>query len=249
MMRRIGAGLALRLAAVALAAGSAVLAPSAVAHDSAAEFAPPRTDMLLTRTLRRALPDGEEVVARRSYAVRFVSDGQGFRIDGRLIDVAVETPPSLQALAEIERKRPDTGMFPIRLDAAGMIIGGEPPAAGEASEKAAAIAAGQIGASGLVAIDMLQAQAFISQMRKRRAASLWPADLFHPLAIRRSETKTVALPDGQSGQVVIETVAQTAGSSGLLASFERTVTTDLQGDKRVTRELWTLAPAAPNSAR
>ena len=249
MMRRIGASLALRLAALALAAGSIALAPSAGAHEVSAEFTPPRTEMLLTRTLRRTLPDGKEVIARRSYAVRFAGEGQGFRIDGRLIDVAVETPPSLQALAEIERKRPDAAMFPIRLDAAGMIVGGEPPAAGEASEKAAAIAAGQIGASGLVAIDMLQAQAFIRQMRNRRGGSLWPANLFHPLANRRSETRTVALPDGQSGQVVIEIVAQTAGSTGLLASFERLVTTDLQGDKRITRELWTLTPAAANSER
>ena len=249
MMRRIGASLALRLTALALASGSIALAPSAGAHDVSAEFTPPRTDMMLTRTLRRALPDGKEVVARRSYAVRFFNEGQGFRIDGRLIDVTVETPPSLQALAEIERKRPDVGMFPIRLDAAGMIVGGEPPAAGEAIEQAAAIAAGQIGTSGLVALDMLQAQAFIRQMRARKAGSLWPADLFHPLASRRSETRSVALPDGQSGQVVIEMVAQTAGSTGLLASFERMVTTDLQGDKRVTREQWTLSPAAANTER
>ncbi len=166
-----------------------------------------------------------------------------------MVDVSVECPPSLQALAEIERSRPDTGMFPIRLDAAGMIAGGQPAAAGEAIDRAADLAARQIGASGLVAIDMLQAQAFIRQMRDRPAASQWPADLFRPGASHRSETREVPLPGGQTGHVTIEIAANSAGHGGLLASLERTVTTDLAGDKRVTREQWTLGKAAINSER
>lgn len=245
--RRIGQ--AIRLLALALLIDCAVLAPVSAAQDTPARFDAPQTEMLLTRVLSRTLPDGNMIVARRSYAVKFEREGGGFRVNGRLIDVNVDAPPSLRQLAELERLRPDKGMFPIRLDSDGMIVEDDPPEHDEAVERAATVAAARIGTSGLSAIDSLQAQAFIRQMRSRPPGSRWPADLFRPVANRKSETRSVPLPGGMSGQVVIEIDAQSSASTGLLASFDRTVTTDLQGDKRVTHERWTLSHAVANSER
>jgi len=206
-------------------------------------FAPPRSHLLLTRTLHRPLPDGKAVVTRRSYEVQILRDGEGYRVEGRLVEAAVDAPPSLAALAEIERARPDNGMFPILLDAGGMIVGGGAVQSDGSLDRAAAIAVERIGGSGLPALDMLQAQSFVTQLRSRSARSQWPADIFHPAPGKRSESRAVPMPGGSQGQVTIEIEARGAGAGGLIAALERIVTTDLAGDHRVTREQWQLSRA------
>ncbi|MCB2079103.1 MAG: hypothetical protein R3E09_01525 [Novosphingobium sp.] len=203
-------------------------------------FQPPQSPMLLTRTLRRPLPDGKQVLTRRSYEVHIVPESNGFRIDGKLVDVVVEAPRKLQALADIERNRPDKGMFPMRLDANGMLLPGGDPQSGEAVKKAIALVSQELGAMKLAAFDMLQAQAFVSQFRQRQGLSQWPADLFRPVPGQHRETRTIPLPNGARGHVAVDTDATTQGPAGLLSSFTRTVTTDLEGDARVTYESWTL---------
>ncbi len=204
-------------------------------------FAPPHARLLLTRTLHRPLPDGNAVTTRRTYEVRIVRDGAGFRVDGSLVATAVDAPPALAALAEIERRRPDNGMFPILLDAGGMVVGGGQVLADGSFARAATVAAGLIGSSGLPAIDMLQAQAFVAQLRSRSPRSQWPADVFHPNPGRRSESRTIPMAGGGEGKVTIDIVASGAAPGGQLAALERVVTSDLGGDRRVTREQWQLS--------
>ncbi|MCB2072745.1 MAG: hypothetical protein H6917_06425 [Novosphingobium sp.] len=238
----------IRASAVWLA-GSAALMPVAAFSDpdmqSTAQpsglFQPPQSTMLLTRTLRRPLPGGKQVVTRRSYEVSILPDGEGFRIDGKLVDVAVEAPENLGALAEIERKRPDKGMFPMRLDAGGMLLPGADPQAGATTQEAIALASQQVDSMKLAAFDMLQARAFVGQFQKRQGLSEWPVDLFRPAPGKRRETRTIPLPNGARGQVTVDTEAQVAAQTGLLSSFTRTVITDLGDDVRATYETWTLA--------
>lgn len=233
-------------AALLSLAALSIATPIAASSD---EFAPPATKLLLTRTLVRPLPDGNAIATRRTYEVQITRDGDGYRVDGKLTEAAVDVPPSLADLAEIERRRPDLGMFPIMLDARGMMIGGGAVQTGAAADRAARVAAEHIGQSGLPAIDMLQLQAFVAQVSARAPRSQWPADIFHPTVGRHSEQRMIPLPGGIEGKVTIEIAASGSGSGGQLASVERVVTTDLSGDRRVTREQWQLFRNAAPVAR
>ena len=204
-------------------------------------YSPPQFVLLLSRTLVRSLPDGKTITTRRSYEVRISRAGDGFRVDGKLVDVGVDVPPSLQAFAEIERRRPDNGLFPITLDGNGMIAAPGGPEQSAAVGQAANLLSERIGGTGLSALDMLQAQAFVARLRSGSARSQWPDDVFRPALGRRSESRTIALPEGREGQVLIEVEGQGAGPQGQVAAVDRIVTTDLGGDRRVTRERWQIS--------
>ena len=232
------------------AQGSAALGSAASATTSPfAVFSPPRAPLLLIRTHYRPLHDGKAIITRRSYSVRIVPDDAGYRVDGELVQVTVDAPQSLAALAEIERRRPDIGMFPILLDAQGQILGGGNVQSDGSLGHAAIIAAESIGGSGLPAIDMLQAQAFVNHLASRSPRSQWPADVFNPVPGKRDEARVIALPGGSEGHVTIEIASQGANRAGQLALLERVVTTDLGGDTRVTREQWQLSKAPRDVSR
>ena len=214
-----------------------------------ATFSPPRSPLLLTRTLYRPLTGGKAIVTRRTYSVHIVPDGSGYRVEGRLVEAKVDAPPSLAALADIERRRPDIGMFPIFLDARGQIVGGGTVSSDGSLGRAAVIAAEAIGGSGLPAIDMLQAQAFVKHLASRSPRSQWPADVFNPAPGKRDKARTIALPGGSEGHVTIEIASQRASRTGQLALLERVVTTDLAGDTRVTREQWELSRTPDEAGR
>jgi hypothetical protein len=226
--------------------GAAAILPvaaigAAQASPAASAFIPTPAPLLLTRTLRHVLHDGNAVVSRRSYRVRFVADHGGFRIEGALADVAVEAPPGLEALAQLERRRPDTGLFPMRLDAAGAIVPtpDAPPSAEQ--RQALELAAGQIARMGLAASETGQAQAFVSRLQAQPHRTVWPRDLFHPRPGARREERTIPLANGLRGQVTTEIEASADPATGLLGAFRRKVTTELDGNTRVVIEEWTLA--------
>lgn len=229
-------------------AGAAAILP--IAAICAAEvpptdhaFTPPSTPLMLTRTLRHMLHDGKAVVTRRSYRVQFAEDEGGFRLDGSLAEVTVEAPPGLETFAELERRRPDTGLFPIRLDAAGMILPSPDPAPSAQQRQALGAAAAGIARMNLTPADAEQARGFVSQLQVRPYRTSWPQDLFRPAPGPRREQRRIPLDGDAGGQVTTETEVSTDPASGLLAALTRTVTTDLGGDRRVVVEEWRLAPA------
>jgi hypothetical protein len=236
-------GTAILLAIAAQASPGLATTPQPVA------FAPPHAPLLLVRTLYRPLPDGKAIVTRRSYSIRIVPDGTGYRVEGELVQATVEVPPLLNAMAEVERRRPDTGMFPILLDAQGQIRGGGNVLSDGSLGRAAVIAAEAIGGSGLPAIDMLQAQAFVKTLSGRSPRSQWPADVFNPVSGKRDEARVIALPGGEVGHVTIEIASQGANRAGQIALLERVVTTDLAGDTRVTREQWQISKLPSDASR
>lgn len=237
--RRRAAWLAGAAAIMPVAALSAADSPAPAAK--ASQFQPPAAPMVLTRVLRRPLPGGAEVKTLRSYEVRFVSDGSGYRIDGQLIDAEIEVPAPYEALAAIERARPDDGMFPIHLDGEGRLLPTSEQYTAKSAREASAIAMKRVGGLGLPTGEARQANEFVGQFASRPARTPWPDDLFNPAPGHRRQTKSVPLPDGSHGRVSIDIDARTHGPSGLLASFARTVTTELEGSARVTEETWTLS--------
>ena len=80
----------LRLAGVATALPWVPIAPARAL--GATRFAPPAGEMRYTRRLERGLADGASLVVSRSFAVRFVPETDGFRVDGSQVAVAVDAP-------------------------------------------------------------------------------------------------------------------------------------------------------------
>jgi hypothetical protein len=231
----VGAAAILPIAAIA--AAQAPPEPSSAIRGA---FQPAPTPMLLTRTLRHVLHDGQAVVTRRSYRVRFAPDGNGFRLDGTLAEVTVEAPPGLEALADLERKRPDTGMFPMRLDVTGMIVPAPDAPPSPSQRQALRIAASEVAMMNLAPDETEQAQSFVGQFQARPYRTPWPQDLFHPAPGSRHEERVVPLAGGVQGHITTD-IDVSADAAGLLSAFRRKVTTDLGGDTRVVLEEWTLA--------
>ncbi len=241
---RLGSSHAVWLAGIAAILPIAAIGTAqAQAPAPAGAFAPPVTPLLLTRTLRHLLQDGKAVVTRRTYRVHFAPEHGGFVLDGTLTDVAVEAPPGLEALATLERRRPDAGMFPMRLDSRGRILPAADLAPSAAQRQAIGVASAQIARMDLTTSDAAQAQGFVAQLQAQPYRTAWPQDLFYPAPGARREQRTIPLPDGQHGLATTEAQASADPESGLLSDFTRKVTTDLAGDTRVVIEEWTLVSA------
>lgn len=233
---------ALLLAGVSALAPLAALSAAAAAAAPAAErFFAPADPMILTRIVRRALPDGKEIVATRSYALRFAREGSGYRVDGELIECAVEAPEALRPMAEIERKRADSGLFPLHLDSAGRILEASQDGSEVGRREAAGKVTAAVTASGLSGNDKAEAVSFVTQLADRGGQAVWPADLFMAKSGERSEVRRLALPGGVEGTVSVAT--KVASGAGLAATLERTVTTEFAGTRRVVRETWAFRPS------
>lgn len=231
-------------------AGAAALLPSLAGGDPAqaqpatytSPFIAPAAPMVLTRMLRRPLSDGQEVVSLRSYLLQFRPEAGRIRVDGMLLAVTVEAPPALGPLVEMERRRGDEGMFPMWLDANGLLLTkAAPPVPDPERQRALERTAARIGGFGLAPLETTQAQAFVAGVASTQAGSTpWPRDLFRPTAKSRREVRALAIPDGE-GEVTVETEATLA--DGLLAAYARRTTTELAGDRRLVTEEWTLVKA------
>jgi hypothetical protein len=237
---------------ILLLAGAAALLPPVAAQVAAQSaesasrpFAPPETPQVLTRTLWRSLGDGKQIIIRRRYAVQFTRQGDGYLLNGRLLDAAVEAPPYLAGMAELERKCGDEGLFPLLLDAAGRIRSDararlEPPTL---RDNARDHAQGMLAVKPLNREQKQESGVFLKALAAQGAPTAWPVDLFNPASGERSERRRIALPGGQEGEVLVSVKVDAAPAEGLRLAVERTVTTILAGTSRTSREQWTLAPA------
>ncbi|MBA3054408.1 MAG: hypothetical protein FP826_05640 [Sphingomonadales bacterium] len=205
-------------------------------------FLPPHGTVVLTRELRKTLSDGKQFVTRRRYAIRFVSEGEGYVVMGDLVGSEVDGPAELADLAEIERTRAEAGPFPLHLDRAGMSTAqagrDDPRAAAQTMQAASAYLA----QSALAGADRTAALALAARLQApaRSADGNWPADLFRPARGERAETRELALSGGASGKVTT-TISANNGPSGLLERLQRRIVTDFGGSSRLSVETWTLA--------
>lgn len=211
-----------------------------LASPSENRFQPPASPMLLTRVLYSPLADGGQIVARRTFEIRILPAGSGYRVEGRQVDCAVEAPPSLEPLAELERKRVESGLFPMVLDGTGLILPPESRPASSAMAKATPVALAMLRSGGMTSGEEARAAAFVQRLAVQPASSNWPADLFRPAPGRRLDDRAIVTADGLSGHVQVEITASTHQDSGLLDRLERIVTTELGGTRRTTREEWLL---------
>lgn len=239
----------LKRAHVLLAGAASLLAPlqPVQAGDTPPDepaFTPPSGPIVLTRTVWRELHDGQAIRVSRSYAVTIRPTGTGYVVDGEPIDTAVEAPAAVAMLAELERKRIETGLFPIQLDRSGRILSRSAP-------QPAAPAHGETRATGET---LLAAAALAPQVRQQasgvlgqvigaaRTGTAWPTDLFNPAAAERQQIREVQLPGGAKGQVAVAISVERREPGQVPRSFERTVTTSLGGTDSITLEQWTMGP-------
>lgn len=237
-MRQNGIWLASVAAIMPLAATATSI--EAVQASQSPVFSPPSEPMVLTRKLRRLLPGGAEVLTMRSYEIQIRPIRGGYIIDGTLLDSAIDVPPGYEALAMVERNRPDDTMFPMKLDSAGQFIPQITPRASGTPTPAGKKALAQLAALGLSESEAADAHSFISQVTQNPSRTAWPQDLFNPQPGKRSDTQTIPLPGGKTGQVVITIDASRSKGAGILGSLNRQVTTRLGGTDRVTHETWVL---------
>lgn len=213
-----------------------------LAEAPASGFTAPDGPLLLTREWRRTMPDGVVIRSARSYRVRFTPDALGFRIDGELVDVLVDVPPKLEALARIERGRREEGLFPIFLDDSGFLREAAFAADLPAVRDAVRIGRERLGSAPLPSGERAAAREFVAALTQQPATAPWPAALFNTPEGRRSETRQVATGDGRTGLVTIETDAERNQGMGQMRRLSRRITTSLDGITRSTDEIWTLRP-------
>lgn len=211
---------------------------------AAARFAPPAVPMLYTRRLERVLPDGASFVVTRSFAVRFVPEGPGFRVEGRQMSVEVAAPALLERFAQMERQRVETALFPIALDSAGRIVGHAEGQGSAQLDAAVREALDRVDRAPFTAGERAEAVRFVEALHQSAGKVLTepPADLFAPEGAPREERREVALPGGGSGTVRVRFSAESDPTTGLLREAMREVVTELGGDRRRTLESWRLAP-------
>ncbi len=206
-------------------------------------FRAPDGSLVLTRELRRELSRGKQLVTRRNYRISFVRDGDGWRVDGELIDCQVDAPPELDVLAQIEKARPDNGLFPLYLDSAGRIVEQQGSRADvSTTSKARAVVGSTVAKIAMEPQDRAIAAAMVQRIAAQSQASggHWPEDLFRPASGHRSEESSMALPDGSEGRIIV-TIDAAGSSDGMLDHFQRNVVTELGGTRRESMEVFRLA--------
>ncbi|MBU6268463.1 MAG: hypothetical protein KGN34_13040 [Sphingomonadales bacterium] len=234
-----------RLLAEGVAAGMIALATAQALPLQAAGragFEAPVGEHFLTRVVRLQLSDGAMLVATRRYAIEFVAEPGGYRVNGRQIDVEIDAPARLGALAAIERSRRDDAMFPMHLDSHGQIVAfGSGYGWNELSQTQSALQTVEhtITRSPIAQDERLQALQSARMIAER--ITHWPRELFRPQGGTTTETRNFTLPDGGSGVVTIAMIADTRGST--LSSLERVVTTRSGGETRINAEEWRLMAA------
>jgi hypothetical protein len=227
-------GSALALATAASAERSPGTAP-------ATTFSAPKDPVLLTRELRRTVGRSKQIVTRRSYEIRFVREGSGWRVDGTLIASEVEAPEGLAELAALEKARKDDGLFPLKLNSQGLIVAQHAPMDAFAADKARVVASAAIEKINMTSADKAVAKQMVQRIAAQSQSSggSWPVDLFRPPAQPVVDVREVPLPDGKQGRVTV-TMQASPGMYGRLRQLDRRVLTEIDGTSRLSEETWSM---------
>lgn len=208
---------------------------------AAAPLTVPAGPMMLRRTIERALGETAMLSVRRAWECRFVRTSGGIRIDGRQVEVAVDAPPSLAAMARIEREREVTGLFPANLDQAGRLVEAGLSARPEDLRDAIDAALAMVSGSAIAADAKVDARQFLARLGKTAAelVSRVQADLFYPVEGDHNLVRDLPLSEGASGTIEVEWSAR-ARPTGVLEFAEKRIVTRVEGSARLARERWEL---------
>jgi len=207
----------------------------------------PDRPMRLTRVLTRALGEGRSpaITVRRWWDVAFERQGRGIVVSGRQTGAEVDAPAKLAEIARIEQQRDASGMLPLMLSDRGAII----PLPGVPSESDAVSAALRV-AESMIARQPIPAEErarishYLAEVHRAGSGVLnaLPGDLLFPAGVPISQSETVALPDGITGEFAFTYAAATQPDAPWLARAERRVVTRVAGSERQAAETWNLEP-------
>lgn len=203
----------------------------------------PTGDFLLQRELERGLARGAVLTVTRSWLCHFEPLSRGARVVGHQVGCSVDAPAVLKPLADLERARVAAGPFPALLDSRGRIVDAALESASGKAE-AVRIALDMLEQAGLEQPQIAEARAYLTSLSKAAGAviSATPIDLFFPTAGEASESREIPIGQGLTGFITVDLSASTT-SSGLLERLERRITARVDGDRRISRETWSLASA------
>lgn len=204
----------------------------------------PDSIMILSRRIERPLSDGQMIIMKRSWEVRFMRSGQGVAVEGHQTQVDVKAPAKLSELAQIERSRSTDSLFPILLSPKGEIIGAgminEESELSRAVEAAARLIeksskSDQEKRSALYYLTTLQAAG-------NSVAEALPPDLFYPAAGESRDLRKINLPGGQIGEIELIRSSQLAAGHRWMDSTQRKIVTRVAGTSQESLETWTMRP-------
>jgi hypothetical protein len=206
----------------------------------------PEGPMRLMRVLERGMGEGEAaaITVRRSWEVQFTRQARGILVSGRQVAAAVEAPPQLAALARLEEQRDAGAMFPLMLSERGAII--TPATLPEGSDAVTAaldIARAMIARQALPEAERTRIAFYLGEIHRAGTGLLdaLPGDLLFPAGSPIDRRETVTLPEGLSGTFTLHYEAAAQPAAPWLARAERTVLTEVAGQRRRAAETWTLA--------
>lgn len=206
-------------------------------------FNPPDRSMRLSRKLVRHLRDGNAIEVVRTWSIDFSPLGRGYSVAGRQLGVEVKTPPSLAALASIEKGRVEEAMFPIPLDGKGHMLADAAGADGEALDKAVAHVRERM--QDMPGNAAAQFERFVASLQQAgpEVLSHWPRDLFNPETISGTVERNVGGPSMPHGTIRLTTEADVTPTTGLMKRFSRRIETRIADSTRLSEEEWSLAAA------
>ncbi len=224
----------------------AALAGVTLSASAAAQcrIALPQQTMRLRRELERELHDRSVIRVEREWTIEFHRKRAGIVVSGHQLSARVVAPEALEPLAQIERQRSTQRVFPITLDAAGQMMDAGPLVLRSDIALAAQVA-GKIW-SGLEAsapnpLEPLRQVPHGPQLSQRSLSDHLPADLFYPADRAERTTRTVDLPNGESGQIELSIRARSQAQQPWLRQWERRITTSIGGSRRHSSETWSLS--------
>lgn len=234
----------LRLAVAVTLAPALATRAAAAPQAGGRRFAPAQGTMTFTRLLVRHLSDGNQLAVNRSFAIRFAPRPSGWSVTGEQVAVSVDFPQRLAALASVEQQRRETGLFPLLLDSAGMIVDGPEARPAKRLDEAVAAVMRGLDKTGYAAGDRKQFDAFVRAVHDAgaRMTSLLPVHLFAPTAEPMRAERELAVPGGGQGMIEVSFTAVADPATGLMRQARRDIVTSIGADRRLTREDWTLVP-------
>lgn len=202
----------------------------------------PQGPILLRRKLVRSLRGGATIEVVRDWSCRFEKLGAGARLSGQQVGVSVQVPPPLRAMAAIEEQRDASGFLPLELDRTGLIVDWS-QGQGVSARKAVRQAIEMFDDAFANTSERETAADFVKSVGETAAemVSQIPQDLIYPAPGTRIDTRPVELSEGVSGSYEVAVTVEVDPLSGLLRTFERTVTTTVGDTSRQSGEVWEIS--------
>jgi hypothetical protein len=204
----------------------------------------PEQSMRLRRVLERELHDRSVIRVEREWAIEFHRKRAGIALSGHQVSARVVAPEALQPLAQIERQRSTQRLFPITLDAAGRIMDAGPLVLrsdiARAAQTAMKLWSGH-DRSQPHPLEHLQTIPQGPQLPQSGLRDHLPEDLFYPADRTERNSRTLTLPNGQSGEIELSIRARSQAGQPWLRHWERRIITSIGGSRRHSSETWSLS--------